>query len=83
MKIKVTAEHIRNGECSADRCPIALALHSAGHTEATVFYSSVCLDGRGDIEVLLPEEAIKFIHLFDRREHVEPFEFEISLEATS
>jgi hypothetical protein len=80
MKITVTQEHIDKGlQKLLDACPIALALRDAtGHV--------YCVDGEGiyqwgELGILLPPKAKRFIKAFDNDgpAAIKPFEFEINL----
>lgn len=74
MQIKVTQEHIDEGEkCSTYSCPISLALVDAGFCNIRVSWQTVKL---GRVSVALPQEASDFIAKFDLSFPCQPFEFE-------
>lgn len=80
MTINVTAEHIAKGEhgiCS--RCPIALAANEAAGVPSFVTHEVVCFR---KATIPMPDEARQFIANFDNYRAVEPFSFELPLEAT-
>lgn len=88
--VRVTGKHIAGGIAnSCTRCPIALALCDALTPELLPdlaisvgdLHVSVRFDGatgRRRRHAAMPEEATKFVHAFDLRGHVEPFEFELT-----
>ena len=91
MLIKVTQEHIDNGvQHKSKFCPIALAIKdtvqnnfgvSVGPEKAYIFNSS-----NGDIRIdmyELPEIARDFVSSFDRKESVEPIQFQLFASLTS
>ena len=82
MIIKVTQEHIDKGKAnSACECPIALAMISAGFIGVLVdgvhIYVGLWLMGGKVSKSHTPTSARMFIHKFDLRESVEPFEFNL------
>lgn len=79
MLIRVTEEHIENGSAGCSHCPVALAIQDAGYPEAAVFYQTAWLDGPGDVQVKLPEEATMFIFAFDNDRPLQPFEFDLPI----
>jgi hypothetical protein len=81
MLIKVERKHIDQGESrSARTCMVALAIHDATGVEVAVTKSQV----RCGIErkYPLPDHVQDAIDRFDDGQDVEPFEFEMELEAT-
>jgi hypothetical protein len=82
MKVRVEDYHIRCGANGvSDRCPIALAITPmlpAGH-KARV-YGGVCTfesELMVSSPMHLPPEARAFVERFDKKEPVQPFEFEL------
>lgn len=78
IKVSVTAEDIEKGQrMTADRCPIALAVHRIeGYENAAVYPGSgVVLDSKY-AGCPIPEEAKDFIIRFDTGDKVKPFTFE-------
>lgn len=90
MKFSVTQEHIDDGRVgSAYHCPIARCLNEALKPKEQIavtpeyIYLNTVLDEYGnDVgnKVNTPAKAMDFIHSFDRRRNVAPFEFELDLE---
>jgi hypothetical protein len=75
MQIRVTQEHIDRGlRCSPGRCPVALALRSTLNKSVNVGKREAFI---GDAIVKLPDAAKIFIHNFDERLPVKPFEFDL------
>ena len=82
MIIKVTQEHIDKGKANS-RCPIALAIISAGFIGVLVDEVYIYIDGclrEGKYSRFVTPIAVRmFIHKFDLLESVEPFEFNLDL----
>lgn len=77
ITVKVTQEHIDKGiACDCEFCPLALALHDMGLTEAIVGVDDWVPEHHGD-ELLLPPKARKFVSAFDYGYNVEPTEIEL------
>ena len=84
MRIEVTREHICKGEIEEPTCcPIALALVDCGLRTPAVYDNVVFHDrhkNRWMVPVMLPPEAVEFIHNFDSGTPVEPFGFNLEIE---
>ena len=83
MKIRVTAEHIKNGQRGEPQaCPVALAIKEAtGIMWITVGPHD--MSTMSESQLTLPVSVQKFIRAFDhgeRKEEVVPFDFEIDFE---
>lgn len=89
-KIQVTQEHIDNGFClSPSQCAVALAISSVcklnENLRFTVAQSNINfiegIDADDEIRQVIatPPEVSDFITRFDRKQPVEPFEFEIDI----
>lgn len=79
MKTTVTAQHIKDGWlANCNKCPVALALQSAGFPLAQVSGDGIYLNGRGE-RIKTPALAREFIKTFDHLGGmaVRPFEFEL------
>lgn len=84
QKIHVTQEHIDRGRVgNASVCPIALAIYEqtkyqnvAVHPKRILVLSSNWMTSAKTVGgIRLPRAATKFIHAFDARLKVEPFNF--------
>ena len=76
--IEVKQDHIDRGlRHSSQCCPVALALHDAGYTEASVLTSSITWRTSPGIEAVAvtPPKARQFMHDFDNQLEVAPFKF--------
>ena len=90
MRIEVTQEHIDKSEELRKEnfgkwvkcCPIALAVRAAGFPKAEMGYTNVWPHGGITGEIPVPTIVTQFVHAVDRRQPVEPFSFELDLEAT-
>lgn len=77
MLVKVCQENINKGERGSSlRCPIALALKETVLREWVVG-SAYVTDYTSKKKYYLPDEARVFIAAFDKKEKVEPIEFEM------
>ena len=75
MIIKVTAEHIKNGQPRNNcACPIALAVDEQMKVKSVVTTYAIFIS---NTRYVLPDAAKAFISAFDSLEQVEPFEFEL------
>ena len=80
MRISVTVEDIERGRRDDYLdCPISRAVKRATGTKLCKTYTKTMIL-RGNT-YLLPMEARCFVWAFDRGEDVEPFEFELEMEA--
>lgn len=94
MKIKVTQEHIDNGEAGCFMCPIAIAgreqiegveIVEVGSRSLFTYHNESDEQERDMIEYKLPKEAQEFVRKFDDYgmssdyEPPEPFEFELGV----
>ena len=82
MLINVTQEHIDNGlKRTCGKCPVALALLSAGAPDPFVGKDMVWIDFSDPdcMGIVLPKEAHNFIHEFDEGKKVEPFSFTLNI----
>lgn len=81
MKIKVTQTNIDLGERGcAGSCPVALAFKDAGFNSPRVGLT-MCnfITPNGDVQTVdLSCKVIAFIHDFDNKRSVQPFECEIN-----
>ena len=80
MRIEVGIEHIKNGVRDAGtKCPVALAMQSAGYRMADVGPRVTCWSPRpGAVKSLLTPDAVcHWITRFDLGLEVEPFDFEV------
>jgi len=75
--IRVETKHIKHGRrCSLERCPIALAAQE--QVDETTYVGGNCIAfNHGKFVADLPQAAMNFIRLFDTKQPVEPFVFEI------
>lgn len=81
MIIQVTQDHINRGwRFASASCPIALAMLDAGLTGASAGVSNLFW-GYPRKMVTLPTEVKAWILAFDRKQHVEPFEFDLDVES--
>lgn len=75
--VKVTAQHIALGEGGkGDRCPIALAINELVYSDVFVNVGDNVAELDHD-QFVLPREAEDFVHDFDCKGKVAPFEFEL------
>ena len=84
VQVCVTADDIKHGRRGAlCRCPVARALHRAIPASRIDVGDSgaACFDGERWMQVELPSAVTRFIHAFDDRQPVKPFDFEIEVEA--
>ncbi len=80
--VKVTRNHILAGRrFNPRKCPIALALMSAGFYKAQVTGLTVNARRRGDrrdVTWEIPNRAVEFITRFDNGDPVQPFELRLT-----
>jgi hypothetical protein len=74
MRVKVTKEHIKNGKRGSVSCPVALAIIDLCETGLCVAVGMTLVQ-IGDRDFVLPEEARRFINLFDNGGECTPIEF--------
>lgn len=76
-KVVVTQEHIDDGTHSCTGCPIARAI-GIDRTKYDEFVAAAFITWKGKTW-LMPQSAMVFIQLFDRKQYdqLKPFEFEI------
>ena len=75
MKVRVTEDHIKRGIPGlGEQCPIALALRDCGWRAAIVTDRHWWPHPAKWIP--LTADALRFVRDFDRKDPVEPFEFE-------
>ena len=78
MKIRVTQEHIDNGEKGAcNCCPIALALIDAGWKRPHVGMNTMHDKDDESKYFATPPQVFRFMACFDIDRLVHPFEFEL------
>jgi hypothetical protein len=80
MTVKVTKRHIQNGKRGSTHCPVALAIIDLVETGLFVAVGMTLVDIDNKLFVL-PEEAQRFIKLFDNGEECTPIEFEMRVKA--
>lgn len=83
VKIKVTQQHIDKGiPCHPSKCAIAIALADVLVSQMSVAVGCGCVTtfrhGRR-FDYDLPEDANNFAEMFDCRQPVKPFAFELDL----
>lgn len=81
MKINVTQEDIDNGEPSSRKCPVAIAILSAGFDDVRVeaLHLRFVLD-RFQYARSTPDIVADFLEEFDSGAAVEPFSFTLEVE---
>ncbi len=80
MKIKVTQEHIDQGQMKSPfYCPVAIALRE--HFWSSSVGASICVVKykHPPVKLPIPLEVKEFVHSFDNMLGVKPFEFELCL----
>ena len=83
MRIEVTAQDIASGaRCHCRRCPVALAIQRATNDpNAFAGFGRIRVHGR-ELQQW-PEAVANFVGEFDRCLPVQPFAFDLDLEATA
>lgn len=85
MRIQVTQYHIDKGVPEDDRrCPVALAIQDAGLPDVRVGQNRDTIEVYGNMYAgtsPYPGAVADFVRAFEHGEPVEPFEFQLDLEA--
>lgn len=82
MLIHITQPHIDRGcRGDAENCPVKLAIHDASGLICTVAEDYIRFgNGPDSFQIRTPVAVAVWISRYDRRELVEPFEFELDME---
>jgi hypothetical protein len=88
MRIDVTAEHIRDGkQACGQKCMVALAIQDALHPSYLMVGcqdADIAIDGDYSdlLSVRFPQSVADAIDAFDTGDKVQPFSFDLDLEAS-